>query len=180
MPSLFTNDTSKGPLYQYWRERSVSEEKPLRDQRIEEAKLRAKGFSPMDAVYGPSSKQSYSSREERGPPGYAGDATSASAAAVAPATDDLPAYEGDTTASPTGDAGLLSASEEKARLNQLEAQHRQTESDAAVARSLSNEVEGADAEGKGKQPERRKSTAGKIGRWFADAASGYTKKQERW
>lgn len=90
----------------------------------------------------------------------------------------------------------LSAEEEKTRLQQLEPQRRQIADDAAIAQILNNEDEDEEDsddqnpderevngtnKAKQKRPEkRRKSTAGKIGRWLADAASGYTKKQERW
>ncbi|KAJ9615204.1 hypothetical protein H2200_001278 [Cladophialophora chaetospira] len=204
MPSLFTNEYSRGPLYQYWKERGA-EERILRDQRVQEARIRSKGFTPMNAAYGPSSKESYTSRAER-PPSYANELPSSTAegsgrgsATTAPPisrleapSDGLPPYI-DTTAtsptqnhftnaiSPTNDT-LLSASEEKARLQRLEEQNQMSESDAAIAQTLSADeaLENGDAEGKGKQPESKKSTVGKVGRWLADAASGYTKKQERW
>jgi len=222
MPSLFTNDKSKGPLYDYWKDRSA-EEKTQRDQRIQEAKLRSQGFTPMDPTYGPSSRDSYQARAAGGgPPGYEsaglGDEGGVEGIGMGMGEgnismslpprrvgsprggggDELPAYnpndatpeETSSSASsappPTGDDHLLSAEKEKARLAALEARHSQNQidSDAAIAQTLSNDdqtqAEITDPEGKGKEPDRRKSTAGKVGRWFADAASGYTKKQERW
>ncbi|KIW22697.1 uncharacterized protein PV07_10967 [Cladophialophora immunda] len=200
MPTIFTNEYSRGPLYQYWKERN-QEEKALREQRIEEAKLRSKGFRPMEPAFGPSSTDSYAHRAASGPPAYHPD-TGAGAEGVegsslrqqqpqresAGGGDELPSY-GASTGGAAAERGadeppsLLSAEEEKARLRQLEEQRRQIQSDSALAQTLSAEEEDPDEAaqaGKGKQPERRKSTAGKIGRWLADAASGYTKKQERW
>ena len=214
MPSIFTNDTSKGPLYQYWRDRT-HEEKSLRDQRIAEARIRSEGLSPQNAAYGPSSQGSYHSREGRGPPSYAtgegGDtaratnemmgSNSTGGGIIAPATDDLPAYIDTTSSSQQERTSTthLSASEEKKRLNELEAQYRQTQSDATFAHNLATntttdpahfeyqhnlpdqnnpEEEGT---GNGKKPqERKRSKVGKVGSWLADAASGYTRNQERW
>ncbi|KIW77465.1 hypothetical protein Z517_09911 [Fonsecaea pedrosoi CBS 271.37] len=215
MPTIFTNEYSRGPLYQYWKERN-QEEKALREQRVQEAKLRSKGFRPMDPAFGPSSSDSYAQRAASGPPAYRRESdarresvegSSAVGAGVGAAQhsqrgpigtvggdDELPSYGASTdlpaAAGEGSDQTLLSAEEEKARLRQLEEQQRQIQSDSALAQTLSAEEEqeqaaqgeetDAAAAGKGKQPERRKSTAGKIGRWLADAASGYTKKQERW
>ncbi|KAH0829388.1 hypothetical protein FOPE_10744 [Fonsecaea pedrosoi] len=221
MPTIFTNEYSRGPLYQYWKERN-QEEKALREQRVQEAKLRSKGFRPMDPAFGPSSSDSYAQRAASGPPAYRresdatresveGSSAAGAGAGVGAAQhsqrgpigtvggdDELPSYGASTdlpaAAGEGSDQTLLSAEEEKARLRQLEEQQRQIQSDSALAQTLSAEEEqeqaaqgeetdaaaAAAAAGKGKQPERRKSTAGKIGRWLADAASGYTKKQERW
>ncbi|EXJ56488.1 hypothetical protein A1O7_06832 [Cladophialophora yegresii CBS 114405] len=197
MPSLFSNEYSRGPLYQYWKERG-QEEKFLRGQRVDEAKLRAKGFKPLDAAYGPSSSESYASREGRGPPAYAPASTEEALAAGSrghiPAADELPAYidtdaglaSGSDTRSRSHsqphEEGLVSAEEEKARLRALEEQNQRTRSDAAIARTLSDEAPDEGEDDKGKEPEarRKKSTVGKVGRWLADAASGYTKRQERW
>ncbi|OAL35969.1 hypothetical protein AYO20_04875 [Fonsecaea nubica] len=220
MPTIFTNEYSRGPLYQYWKERN-QEEKALREQRVQEAKLRSKGFRPMDPAFGPSSSDSYAQRATSGPPAYrresdagagteggvegstaVGSGTGAAQQSqrgpvgTAAGDDELPSYGASTDLPAAGGEGsdqpLLSAEEEKARLRQLEEQQRQIRSDSALAQTLSAEEEqeqaaqgeetdaAAAAAGKGKQPERRKSTAGKIGRWLADAASGYTKKQERW
>lgn len=220
MPSLFSNEYSRGPLYQYWRERG-QEEKRMRESRVQDAKLRSKGQRPLSPTFGPSSNDSYAHRATSGPPAYRHDSTDIEpAAALPPAVtaaaadtqqealqrDALPAYYDTTTAAgspPTTtttttshEGGRLpSAEEEKARLRAFEARQRQISADAAVARSLSHDAdanadadgEGSDSEGghgKGKQPERggrrKSSTAGKIGRWLADAASGYTKNQERW
>jgi hypothetical protein len=197
MPSLFSNEYSRGPLYQYWKERAA-EEKDLRDQRISEASLRSKGFTPLDPAYGPSSQQSYSSRQARGPPSYeAAPSTVPPGVAPGPAIpdgdtpqtaqdDDLPAYSSSSGPAVREEPDRLpSAEEEKARLQRLQEQHRQTQDDGALAQRLSNEEaetqkEDDDDQDKGKQPERRKSAVGKVSRWLADAASGYTKKQERW
>ncbi|KIX01305.1 uncharacterized protein Z518_09030 [Rhinocladiella mackenziei CBS 650.93] len=169
-PSIFNNEYSRGPLYQYWKERG-QEEKVFRDQRVEEAKLRSKGFRPLSPTFGPSSNDQYTNRATSGPPTYRNDqnasaVTSTSASEPTESSDDmLPSY-GEVTTRET--EPTLHSTEEKARLR---------ENDAALAQRLQNEEA---HEGHGKQPERRKSTAGKIGRWLADAASGYTKKQERW
>lgn len=248
--SIFSSEYSRGPLYQYWKERSA-EEKATREQRIQEAKLRAKGFQPLSPASGPSSNDSYVRRATSGPPGYItatsgvdddgnrhgmdeGSASAPSNAAPAvPATgrvsgrnnaahepDMLPPYAAATAATSTfppaiasasdnpipnpeqpTENGLLSASGEKARLAQLEAQRRQIESDGALAETLScpshSRPSSAAMEGAGEiapqtqprrasiasdgadEPPRRKSTTGKIGRWLADAATGYTKRQER-
>ena len=249
--SIFSSEYSRGPLYQYWKERSA-EEKATREQRIQEAKLRAKGFQPLSPASGPSSNDSYVRRATSGPPGYItatsggdddgnrhgmdeGSASSSSndAAPAVPGTGSasgrnvaahepemLPPYAAATAATSTfppaiasasdnpipspehtTENGLLSASEEKARLAQLEAQRRQIESDGALAQTLScpshSRPSSAAMEGAGEiapqtQPRhasiasdgadespRRKSTTGKIGRWLADAATGYTKRQER-
>ncbi|OAP63988.1 hypothetical protein AYL99_03215 [Fonsecaea erecta] len=197
MPTIFTNEYSRGPLYQYWKERN-QEEKALREQRIEEAKLRSKGFRPMGPAFGPSSTDSYAHRATSGPPAYRHDADAgAEEGAVegslarpgrqgsAGQDDPLPSYGASTGQSDTAaDASLFSAEEEKSRLRHLEEQRQQIQSDAALAQTLSAQEESEEdqeqAGSKGKQPARRKSTAGKIGRWLADAATGYTRKQERW
>jgi hypothetical protein len=151
---------------------------------VDEAKLRAKGFNPLDAAYGPSSSESYASREGRGPPGYASVSANEGLAEGSgrndPAGDELPAYIDADSGSRSQEEGvLLSAEEEKARLRALEEQNQLTRSDEAVARALSDEGP-EEEDGKGKGPQRKKSTVGKVGRWLADAASGYTKRQERW
>ncbi|KIX93129.1 uncharacterized protein Z520_11186 [Fonsecaea multimorphosa CBS 102226] len=216
MPSIFTNDTSRGPLYQYWKERG-QEEKALREQRIQEARLRSKGFRPMDPAFGPSSTESYAHRAASGPPAYGHESvdaegrsegsSSSSAAAVrqqqqqqggsaGAVVDDneLPSYgalTGRRSEDLTGAGGedpLLPAEEEKARLRRLEDQRRQIQADSALAQSLSTEDEEVATKTPAQAPEikgmppddRRKSTAGKIGRWLAEAATGYTNKQERW
>ncbi|EXJ77885.1 hypothetical protein A1O3_09044 [Capronia epimyces CBS 606.96] len=232
-PSLFSNEHSRGPLYRYWKEQG-EEEKSLRDQRIQEARLRSKGILPINPTFGPSSNDQYTSRATSGPPAYRPDETTETSTGSTtddaprsrgrgppsdpdaeprpqshPRTEPLPSYD---TATATGSAAAAagpreqqssspsthlypSAEEEKARLRDLEDQKRQMADDAAIAQTLSGDQDvevDADAQirslsdepvqdrGKGGQPERRKSAAGKIGRWLADAASGYTKKQERW
>ncbi|KIW92356.1 uncharacterized protein Z519_07340 [Cladophialophora bantiana CBS 173.52] len=203
MPSIFTNEYSRGPLYQYWKERG-QEEKALREQRIQEAKLRSKGFQPMSPAFGPSSTDAYAQRATSGPPAYHPESSEGAGGSPPqqhlPPVDELPPYgatagvvggQSEPAAEGGGGCGqsLLSSEEEKARLRRLEEQHRHSQADSALTQTLSAEDEQAawtaaeedDAStGKGKQPERRRSTAGKIGRWLADAASGYTKKQERW
>lgn len=229
-PSIFSSEYSRGPLYQYWKERSA-EEKATRDQRIDEAKIRSQGFQPLEPAPGPSSNDSYVRRATSGPPGY----IAATSSAIATNSDgsenvtesglqrtlssegetslntearlsneDLPSYINATGSTPTGhqpstsqlgDHGepsqLQSAEDEKARLARLEAQRHQIDQDAAIARSLScsSEIETETVErhasvGEGSpgrsSDTRRKSTSSKIGRWLADAASGYSKKQERW
>jgi len=203
--SLFNNEYSRGPLYQYWKERGV-EEKALRTQRIQDAQLRSKGHQPLTPTFGPSSNDSYAHRATSGPPTYDAETTPPVPVRVPVpvpvVSDQLPSYSAATGLDVDGDtdAGLLSSDEEKARLRQLE---EQTD-DAAIAAALSRdetqpqpqpqpqpqsrhedqidgEVEGeGDSKRKGKQPERRKSAVAKIGGWFADAASGYTKNQGRW
>lgn len=218
MPSIFTNDTSKGPLYQYWKDRAA-EEKTLRGQRIDEARIRSHGFQPMSAAYGPSSSESYQHRRASGPPGYENDAAvpalgmEAGVGSMNPphdtsnVGDDLPPYVDTTTLHASGlsshpphhhpnttaEGTLLSSSEEKSRLAALSQRHRATEtnSDAAIAQTLSSEFHnelppgsGDEDEAQGqKKPtgkERRRSMVGKVGTWLADAASGYTRRQERW
>jgi len=188
-PSLFNNEYSRGPLYQYWKERG-QEEKALRGQRVEEAKVRSNGHQPLTSTYGPSSNDQYANRATSGPPTYRNDEGVSGlpgASDFAPASqpsDMLPSYGEASGRETEPEPALLSADEEKARLRQLEEQRRQIDDDAAIAQTLSREsAEGhneGDVQGTGKQPARRKSTAGKVGRWLADAASGYTKKQERW
>lgn len=227
-PSIFSSEYSRGPLYQYWKERSA-EEKATRDQRVDEARIRSKGFQPLSPAPGPSSNESYVRRATSGPPGYIA-ATSSSIATndngdgdlnesglqrtlsseqetstnaeARPSNEDLPSYINAAGSTPTGlqpstgqlgDHGepsqLLSAEDEKARLAQLETQRRQINQDAAIARSLSSsETEtverhasvGEGSPGRRSSDTRRKSTTSKIGRWLADAATGYSKKQERW
>ncbi|KAL2444363.1 hypothetical protein ABEF95_016425 [Exophiala dermatitidis] len=244
-PSLFSNEYSRGPLYQYWKERG-DEEKALRARRIQEAKLRSKGIQLMDSTYGPSSNDQYTSRATSGPPAYSPDnpdyvadtvgtttrglerdresravpgipQSTTSPVESEPHAEPLPSYhmvvgggatsqtqEQPTLPSPSTSGApchtgslSLSAEEEKARLQQ----RQQIEDDAAIAQTLSNDddahSEGHSLNGSDNaQPEtlrsnndgtqagpsqrKRKITAGKIGRWLADAASGYTKKQERW
>lgn len=213
-PSIFTNDNSRGPLYQYWRERG-QEERALRAQRVQDAQLRSKGHQPLSPAFGPSSNDSYAHRATSGPPTYRGGEGPATAPAPAPASDELlpsyraatgraggikggggqtgsafgsasgPASDLGTGPAPDAASGLLTSEEEKARLQQFEEQRRQIADDAGVAESMSrDEALAEDKAGTttadGKQPERRRSTAAKIGGWFADAASGYTKKQGRW
>jgi hypothetical protein len=226
-PSLFSSEYSRGPLYQYWKERSA-EEKATRGQRIDEAKIRSQGFQPLSPASGPSSNDSYVRRATSGPPGYiaatsssiatnrdgSGNASegglqrtissereTSSNAEARPSNEDLPSYINVAGSTPTGhqpstgrlgDHGepsqLLSAEDEKARLAQLEEQRHQINQDAAIARSLSSSdvetVERHASVGEGSpgrsSDTRRKSTSSKIGRWLADAASGYSKKQERW
>jgi len=226
-PSIFNNEYSRGPLYQYWKERSA-EEKGTRDQRVEEAKIRSKGFQPLSPAPGPSSQGSYMRRATSGPPGYAtatataGEGSgrggsvdggrlsqAATAAAVAtPQGGELPSYHAASGPPPAAsdpaqqgpstnpeDPPLLSAADEKARLAQWEAQRHQIEDDAAIARTLSSDATEEEEEGADVAPERQmssvsessqgagrrksKSAASKVGRWLADAASGYSKKQER-
>ncbi|KEF63343.1 uncharacterized protein A1O9_01320 [Exophiala aquamarina CBS 119918] len=231
-PSIFNNEYSRGPLYQYWKERSA-EEKTTRDQRIEEAKIRSKGFQPFSPTPGPSSQDSYMRRATSGPPGYVAATTTgrcnggeresmrsafssepettsnaASAAAARPNHGDLPSYvdatrataaAGPTPSQPSASqaggsqgerqqsqSALLSSAEDKARLAQLEAQRRQIDEDAGMARTVSaaSEVEAGErqlstASDTSQGTPRRKSTASKVGRWLADAATGFSKKQER-
>ncbi len=153
----------------------------------------------MDAPYGSSCQESYVSREGRGPPAYANeppspigegqgsesggglvDSTSATAG------DDLPVYTNTTLLPPEhgNNEPLLSSFEEKARLRRLERQNQSTASDTSMTQTVSNKdgsqgqaSDKAEDAGKGKRPERKKSTVGN--RWLADAASGYMKKQER-
>lgn len=192
MPSLFSNESSRGPLYQYWKERGA-EEKTLRDQRVQEAKLRSKGFQPTHPAFGPSSNDSYKHRLTSGPPAYGAESDAGEGSALHAGREELPSYPVSTEAQQSDSAGALdqtpsqSAEEEKARLRQSEDRRQQISHDAAIAQTLAAE-EGQwqdhapeiSEEGNGKQPERRKSTVGKIGGWLADAATGYTKKQERW
>ncbi|EXJ88704.1 hypothetical protein A1O1_05636 [Capronia coronata CBS 617.96] len=223
-PSLFSNEYSRGPLYQYWKERG-EEEKGLRDQRVQEANLRSKGVRPLNPTYGPSSNEQYTSRATSGPPAYRPDdvgspvpitsdpryrvgdesfSSTVSSRAPPSEPESLPSYGTATTGlagspqqthpSSTSKYLSLSADEQKTRLHQLEVQRRQqiAAADDAAAQTLSIEEVESDStslseepvQGRGtadgKQPKRRKSTAGKIGQWLADAACGYTKKQERW
>lgn len=188
-PSLFNNEYSRGPLYQYWKERG-QEEKVLRDQRIKEAGLRSKGHQPLSPTYGPSSNDQYAHRATSGPPAYRNDEGESGDPDRSSQPSELPSYgqvAGRETEASAADQEpvLLSAEEEKARLRQLEEQRRQIADDAAIAQTLSHESaeEGqgeGEVQGNGKQPARRKSTAAKVGGWLADAASGYTKNQGRW
>ena len=104
----------------------------------------------MGGAYGPSSRESYSSRERSGPPAYVNvprvtERRQEVGGEGLAGEDELPAY----TSTPTSNQDvqhnreshqdLLSAEEEKARLHHLEEQNRQTESDAAIAQTLTNE-----------------------------------------
>ncbi|KAK5058922.1 hypothetical protein LTR84_011186 [Exophiala bonariae] len=276
--SIFSSEYSRGPLYQYWKERST-EEKATREQRIEEARLRARGFQPLSPASGPSSHDSYVRRATSGPPGYIA-ATNGGGSGSSPGEGDgdvidegilpassanpllatirgtsiraaeadfLPSYDAATSISiaataassssasnavpvprssndqnppppqdPDQDGRLLNATEEKARLAHLDSQRREIERDATLARTLSSPASvlppapsasitpststsaaalDGDADVGSRyasivndtsdEPEpvpasrRKKSTAGKVGRWLADAATGYTKRQER-
>jgi len=206
-PSLFSNQHSRGPLYQYWRERNL-EEKALRDQRIADAKERATGQSPTSAAYGPSSTEQYMVRAMSGPPNYGGpvesDGDAAAAGYYAPeanASDSaaLPSY-GEATGAPDSAPGTsssisgLSAEEEKGRLRRrYKREDDETDQGNGITSRPTRDdhqdtLSGDEAmgpendlgNGKGKEPARRKSTGAKIGRWIADAASGYTKNQGRW
>ena len=64
-PSLFNNEYSRGPLYQYWRERH-REGLGTRERRILDAKERAKGKQPVSPEAGPSSNSEYQRRLARG------------------------------------------------------------------------------------------------------------------
>jgi hypothetical protein len=182
--SLFANEHSRGPLYQYWKSQSIAE-KELREQRISEGKFRSKGFTPLDAAYGPSSKESYDHR--RGPPEYSHGGDEAEG-------HDLPAYDGTMN----HEQPLSSPSDEKRRLAQMESQAQDTSSDAAIAQTLSHEEQHAAAaavtaleERDAEEREERsleneannKSKLKKVGEWLLDHGTGYTKnvqKHGRW
>lgn len=292
--SIFSSEYSRGPLYQYWKERSA-EEKATREQRIQEAKLRSKGFQPLSPASGPSSNDSYVRRATSGPPGYltatatgggGGDQVNPEGRVPEPSSSNVAAAAGtlrrshladsdlllpsytDATGSlvrspspspsssapppplvppapsstnpfrasnnddpqtpsltPTGQGQyqgqyqcqgqgqgaselLLSATDEKARLAQLEARRRQIEQDATMAARtfLSSsspastppattttttttqvaeglpgtlETEPAPTLPTPIPTRKSKSTTSKIGRWISDAATGYSKRQER-
>ncbi|KAK4936655.1 hypothetical protein LTR10_022507 [Elasticomyces elasticus] len=187
-PSMFNNQYSRGPLYQYGRERS-QEERQVRSQRVQDAQLRRKGQQPSSPTYGPSSNDSYTRHASSGPPPYADTSISTTNEQAGQQSDhQLPTYDAAIGRQQENQAEnveppLLSVEEEKARLRQIEKQKRQTRDDEAIAQTLSlDDPEEAEVQvEKGdKQAGRRKSKARKIGRWFADAASGYTAKQERW
>lgn len=190
-PSLFNNEYSRGPLYQYWKERS-QEERELRSQRVQDADLRSKGHQPLSATYGPSSNNSYTRRATSGPPAYTdssitntGESNGQQPGDLLPAYDSAVGCQHGEDQAGHGEPAILTAEEEKARLQQIDEQNRQIRDDEAIARTLSRDdaeeveappVDRTDDEQVGP----RKGKARKIGRWFADAATGYTAKQERW
>ncbi|KAJ9643251.1 hypothetical protein H2204_002147 [Knufia peltigerae] len=225
-PSLFSNNHSRGPLYQYWKERS-DEESSLRQNRIADARLRSRGQRPMSPTPGPSSAVSYADRASRGPPTYqrctgigpaseeTGETTTTSNTLAGrnvhsptetdAGSDTLPPYyavatrgEGTPPVNTSGSrmqnqvsntTTLPSATEEeKPRLSRNERHHHhhhhiasdETPAQASTMTTTGTTIPFDDDQGNDHQPKRRKSVVGKVGGWLADAASGYTKKQERW
>jgi len=179
MPSLFDNQYSRGPLYQYWKERG-QEEKGLREKRVQEAEARSQGRRPAGPTYGPSSDDAYHRRATAGPPTYAAAAAAVvgGGGGVVPnesSEADLPPYYSATAAPNDHPEG---AEEEKTRLHR---QRQQVAQDETLAESLSREqtsTPNGDADADDQKVGRSK--ARKIGTWLADAASGYTKNQGRW
>ena len=189
-PSLFNNEYSRGPLYQYWRERS-REASETRDRRVRDAKERASGKQPIFPEPGPSSNTEYQNRLARGlvtQPTPAYEATDSHATVRSEAGvmgDDLPAYENvhahmaERTPSMAAQGEVAeSARDEKERLQRHLAEQEVSEGADEVS---APEIMGADGEtamGKGKEKERKKSFGKDVGTFFGRAFTGYGMKSD--
>ena len=168
--SLFGNVSSRGPLYQYWRERN-RESAEVRDRRVLDAKERARGMQPVNPEPGPSSNAEMRRRLEAGrnvPPTVVYSERPPEEAMGL--SQDLPQYE-EVAGRQLQDSGGFerSASEEKEKSD----------------RYLTQEADGSDSHlpSESRQesvPEknRKKSIGRSIGGWVGTAFTGYNMKSD--
>ncbi|KAI1612133.1 hypothetical protein EDD36DRAFT_275637 [Exophiala viscosa] len=180
------NEYSCSPLYQQSIERS-QKERNLRSQRVGGAPVR-KDQKTLSPAYSTSNNDSYTCPSTNGPPAYTDRSIRGTNEHAGRQPGDLlPTYDAAIGRQPEDpakrdEATLLSVREEKSRLRRGEEQYRQLRDDKAMVQTLSrDDLEEPEVQGErsDKTDGRRKSTARKIGRWFADTASGFTAKQER-
>lgn len=173
-PSLFSNQHSRGPLYQYWRERS-RESAEVRERRISDARERASGRQPVRPESGPSSNAEFQSRLDRGKvaaptPAYSERPVAAKNNEELPGYTDMALYNSNDS-SERGEFAR-SAEEERDRLRKhLDGQHDRTGFQSEDVTPNTPEISGM-----GK--ERKKSIGKSIGNWMGVAFTGYGMKSD--